>query len=115
MRNSPGEVAETRAALKKISTTNVPRSAAGSVVFDGEVVSRHVNDKFGQPAWQMNADYVYIGMSELSSKDFTVASPTIENGGVVLKMGKKYRILAVNFDGQLYTWRAAVLELPDSR
>src|SRR5260370_42212233 len=56
MRNSPGEVAETRATLKKISTVNVPRSTAGSVVFDGEVVSRHANDKFGQPAWQMRSE-----------------------------------------------------------
>jgi hypothetical protein len=115
MRNSPKETAEAKASLEKVSSGNIERNLEGSVVFDGEVISRLADDRFGQPAWMMRPDRVYVGANQLASKDITIVSPTIQDGGVVLERHKKYRILAVDFGGRLFTWNAAVLELIDRR
>jgi hypothetical protein len=114
-RSTPEEVADGRALLEKVPIGVIPRGLEGSVVFDGRVVATLANDQHGQPAWLMSVDHAYVGMSELSSTKVTIRSATVQNGGAVLKTGREYRAMAVNFDGSFYTWSAVVLDLPDRR
>lgn len=112
MRSSPEEITEGRALLETLPYGKIPRDMKGSIVFDGQVVSQLANDQHGQPAWLLTPYHVYVGAGELTSNNIIIASATVQDGGVALEMGREYRILAVNFDGRLYTWNGAVLELP---
>jgi hypothetical protein len=112
VRNTPDEITETRAIVEKITDGEQPRGFKASVVFDGYVASRLANDPHGQPSWRIRLDHVYVGASQLPPNMVTIVSPTVPNGGIVLKTGTEYRILAVHHDGRFYTWNAAVLELP---
>ncbi|MFH2067334.1 MAG: hypothetical protein ABIK15_19190 [Pseudomonadota bacterium] len=100
---SKDEILKTQSIIldKKIPD-NLPKSADGSVLFDGKVISVSVNPN-GLYATTFKVDKVLFGKLD-NKHDLTVYSPSPHNTGIDFKTGEIYRVLAVDFKGIYRTW-----------
>jgi hypothetical protein len=111
VKSTPEELSEAKSMLARVDEKHIPDDMLGGVLFDGEVTERLPDDKFGQPAWLMKPTHFILGSDKVRADGVSVISPRIEDGGVLLNSGAKYRIFTVNIEGRFYIWKAVVIEL----
>jgi hypothetical protein len=112
------EIAYTKASLTKITDRNIPENLEGAVLFDCQVIRRLPSDRYGQKAWLVAPNHIFAGFDQIANGYTKLTSPTIKNGGLIIEVGKRYRVLAVDFarldsgkKGELYIWAGSVSKL----
>jgi hypothetical protein len=118
LKHTNTEALETKKTLKRITDHNIPSGAEGSVIFDCKVFKKLPSDKYGQPAWLVIPQHIFLGREQIPNGSLKIVSPTIENGGLTIQPGQRYRVLAVDFGrlnsgkkAGLYIWATSVLKL----
>lgn len=83
----------------------------GALVFDGLVVARAALDSVGQPSWMVRIEKLHSGSHLAHSEEVQLVSPTLEDGGLELALGRRYRVSATPVAGRFFIWRGAVAPL----
>jgi hypothetical protein len=110
-RLSADEVKEYQDDLGQVSAGHVPEGAQGGVLFDGVVIRRLPDDRFGQPSWKVRITKGYLGSSNLSGQEIDLKTPILADGGVSLRPAEQARFFSVKFDNCFYIWKGTVLPL----
>jgi len=113
---SGAELEETLSELKKVNGKYIPTGSQGSEIIDALVCKYHGTDRFGQRRYSVKVDKVYLGDLVQGS---VINMRTPKDGGEVLTVGKRYRILACDFNKLLtkrrspkyFFWKGTVLDL----
>lgn len=113
VKSTPEELSKSKSMLARVDEKHIPDDMLGGVLFDGEVIKRLPDDKFGQPTWLMKPTHFILGSDNAHTDGILVTSPNIEDGGVMLNSRAKYRIFTVNIEGRFYIWKAVVIELSE--
>jgi hypothetical protein len=112
---------EAEKALRAISETYMPKGFRGAVVVDAKVIDQLPPDVFGQVAWIVSPERIWIGKDQISGTTLRILSKPSEPGGVQLCVGRSYRILAIDIfvlesqrlpKNTFYTWRGAIIPRP---
>jgi hypothetical protein len=87
-------------------------------LFEGKVIKRMPSDLYRQPAWLVQPEHFFFGKEKVDKDQIILVSPTEEDNGVILIVGKRYRFGAVDVNrvlgtrsGPLFIWKGLVLEL----
>jgi hypothetical protein len=115
---APVDLSRFRSELASVTKDRIPDDFIGGVLVDAVVLGGQQKDRYGQITWLVKPKHVYEGSIKIG-QPFAVTSPTLKNGGTILKTGGYYRILAVEVGSfvsppirtKLFIWDGLVLEL----
>lgn len=97
------EIAEAQRTLLQAKTPkDLPDSAEGAEIFDGNVVSVEVTDD-GLYITSFDIDKVILGDLKAGGR-ITIFSPSPRKTGIDFKKGEMYRVYAVYLEGAFRTW-----------
>lgn len=121
-RPSNSALAKARRLLKSVEPMNIPKQTEGGLLFDGTVIKNESVPRRDIQLWLVKIGTVYRGENFHEGDPISIASPSIRNGGVNLKVNTRYRFFVIDLNesdasalDRYYVWHGLVLKLPEKK